>query len=298
MAQNYANNTQDQASLVQALQWYIDHGVDELLLEEPVDRTVVIPDIPKKQTASKSSGSKTNVVGFREQATQANLDAAQSDNMMGAAQAVVEAQNLAQGCQTLEELKQAIMEFEGLSVRKTATNMVFADGNPKASVMLIGEAPGADEDVQGKPFVGISGQLLDRILACIDLDRSSEDPIRSVYISNILNWRTPGNRTPTQAEMDISLPFIERHIALAQPKLLILCGGVAAKTILKRSESISRLRGVFHDYSACGRGCHSRHGDLSPSLFIADSGTEKSSLGGYADVPGKAGKDSHINISL
>ena len=114
--------------------------------------------------------------------------------------------------------------------------------------MLVGEAPGADEDRQGKPFVGASGQLLDRILACIGLDRTQEDPLSSVYISNILNWRPPGNRTPNPAEIAVSLPFIERHIQLVKPKILILCGGVSAKALLGRDESISRLRKGWHDY--------------------------------------------------
>ena len=235
MSQNYA----DKAQLIEALQWHIDHGADEALSGVPIDRTVM-PELPKRQTSSKSQLSQANIVDFEDNAKQ--------QEMMGAAQAVVEAQKLASECKTLDDLKKAISNFKGLSVRKTATNMVFSDGHPEAPVMLIGEAPGADEDIQGKPFVGVSGQLLDRILACIGLDRTSEEPSKSVYISNILNWRPPGNRTPTQAEMDISRPFIERHIALAQPKAIILCGGVSAKSLLRRSESISKLRGSFHDY--------------------------------------------------
>jgi uracil-DNA glycosylase family 4 len=113
--------------------------------------------------------------------------------------------------------------------------------------MLVGEAPGADEDRQGLPFVGVSGQLLDKILACIDLSRTAEDPAKAVYISNILNWRPPGNRTPSDSEVAISLPFIRRHIELVRPKCLILCGGVSAKALLGSGDSISRLRGKFHD---------------------------------------------------
>ena len=114
--------------------------------------------------------------------------------------------------------------------------------------MLVGEAPGADEDRQGKPFVGVSGQLLDKILSCIGLSRTEQDPAKAVYISNILNWRPPGNRTPSPAEIDISLPFIERHIALVKPDFLILCGGVSAKGLLGTSEGISKIRGRFTDY--------------------------------------------------
>ena len=236
-----SHNNTEKAYNIQALQWHIDHGADEVIVDTPIDRTAM-PELPKRDEvkAGKSSSASTPPTGFQDNVVQAD--------MMGAAQAIVEAQKLAASCTTLEELTQAIQNFEGLSVKKTATNMVFADGNPKASIMVIGDAPGADEDIAGKPFVGVSGQLLDRILACIDLGRSDENPQKSVYISNILNWRPPGNRTPTQSEIDISLPFLERHIALVKPKMIILCGGVVAKGLLRRSESISKLRGGFHDY--------------------------------------------------
>ena len=127
--------------------------------------------------------------------------------------------------------------------------MVFCDGNPAAPVMLVGEAPGTEEDRTGRPFTGDTGLLLDRILKAIGLDRTEQNPAAAVYISNILNWRPPGNRTPSPAELDVSLPFIERHIALAQPRLLILCGGLAAKTLLGTGETIARLRGKWHDYT-------------------------------------------------
>ncbi len=159
-----------------------------------------------------------------------------------------EAARLAQSAQTLDDLRAAIAAFDGITLKKTATNLVFCDGNPAASVMLVGEAPGADEDRMGKPFVGVSGQLLDRMLAFIGLDRTVEDPAQSLYISNILNWRPPGNRTPTAAEIEASLPFIERHIALVRPKVLIFAGTVAAQALLGRTESISKLRGRLQDY--------------------------------------------------
>lgn len=222
-----------------ALQWHLDNGADEVLQDAPNDRTAAITQLLK-----------TPSVEIAPQGRSAPIIAAapSQPDMLGSAAAKVEAVRLAQGCNTLEELRAAIAGFEGLAIRKTATNMVFCDGNPSAPVMLVGEAPGADEDRQGKPFVGVSGQLLDRILGCIGLSRMEEDPAKAVYISNVLNWRPPGNRTPTQAEVDISLPFIERHIALVKPKVLILCGGVSAKGLLGRDEAISKLRGKFHDY--------------------------------------------------
>ena len=127
-------------------------------------------------------------------------------------------------------------------LKKTATNMVFADGEAGADVMLVGEAPGADEDRQGKPFVGVSGQLLDRMLASIGLDR------KTVYITNILLWRPPGNRTPTAEETKLFLPIVRRHIELARPKLLLAVGGSSAKTLLGSTEGILKLRGRWHEF--------------------------------------------------
>lgn len=143
---------------------------------------------------------------------------------------------------TLEALREELTHFDGCALRHTAMNLVFADGNPQAEIMLIGEAPGEDEDRQGKPFVGVSGKLLDRMLASVGYDRTS------VYISNILFWRPPGNRSPTDAEIAACLPFAERHIALIKPKMLILLGGVAAKSLLRTKEGITRIRGRWVDY--------------------------------------------------
>jgi uracil-DNA glycosylase len=143
----------------------------------------------------------------------------------------------------LEELETAVRAFDGCVIKKTASKTVFADGNPKAKIVIIGEAPGAQEDMQGIPFCGPSGQLLDRMLASIGLDRTK------VYISNTVFWRPPGNRQPSMEETAICLPFVEKHIALVNPALLILSGGTATTTLLQRDQSISRLRGKFYEYS-------------------------------------------------
>ncbi|MCI5059884.1 MAG: uracil-DNA glycosylase [Alphaproteobacteria bacterium] len=247
MTENTSPNTLKYPVLTQALsatlEWYTDQGIDMLLGETP--RTHI-----QEKSQNHLSDSVATQAPIKPVITAAPPppSALPQDKILGAAEAIIEAEKLAASCTILGELQSAIASFEGLSVRKTATNMVFSDGNKEARVMLIGEAPGADEDRQGKPFVGMSGQLLDKILGCIDLNRKSEDPQKSVYISNILNWRPPGNRTPTDAEIDISMPFIKRHIALIQPEILILCGGVSAKSLLGRTEGISRLRGKFQDY--------------------------------------------------
>ncbi len=155
------------------------------------------------------------------------------------------AQVSAKSAQTLEELRTSLLSFGGCSLKYTATNLVFGDGNSKARLMLIGEAPGADEDRQGLPFVGQSGQLLDRMFAAIGLTRQE-----SFYISNIIPWRPPGNRQPTPAEADACLPFVRRHIDLISPDFLILVGGVAAKTLLGGRDGIMRVRGSWKDYTS------------------------------------------------
>jgi uracil-DNA glycosylase len=148
----------------------------------------------------------------------------------------------AYACKTLEELKNAMLRFTGCALKDTALNTVFADGSSYAKVMLIGEAPGADEDAQGLPFVGQSGQLLNKVFASVGLRRDQ------LYIANIVPWRPPGNRTPTTEEIAACQPFIEQHITLVKPKLLVFLGGVAAKTLLKTNSGITSLRGQFHNF--------------------------------------------------
>lgn len=231
-----------------ALEWHLAIGADEALDVEPIDRTVSAASVLKSLAGVEGGGDAPPLAAARAVATLPPSAIESGGELLGTAQARVEAARLAASCRTLEDLHAAIAGFEGLAIRKTATNMVFADGNPAARVMLVGEAPGADEDKQGRPFVGVSGQLLDKILKSIGLARTGDTPENAVYISNILNWRPPGNRTPSPAEIDISLPFIERHIALVKPKVLVLCGGVSAKGLLGSGDSISKLRGRFHDY--------------------------------------------------
>lgn len=224
----------EKQDFIAALQWHVDHGVDVAVLDQPVDRTAM-PEILKKSDIPKPISMPA-------------IQQEQDTPFMGSAQAIIEAQKLAAACNTLEELAAAIQNFDGLSIKKTATNMVFAAGKPESDVMVIGDAPATDEDIQAMPFVGETGQLCDKILACIALSRHPQENQKSVYLSNILNWRPPGNRTPTDSEIAISLPFIEKHIELVRPKILIFFGGVAGNALLKRSESISKLRGNLYDY--------------------------------------------------
>jgi len=156
-------------------------------------------------------------------------------------EAAEEAARLAAGAKTLEELIAAIENFEGCPVKSTANRTVIFDGNPDSRVMLIGEAPGAEEDRQGKPFVGAAGQLLDRMLASIGLDRET------AYITNVFFWRPPGNRTPTPQEIALCQPFVRRHVELVRPKAILALGGVSAKSLFETEQGITRLRGQWKD---------------------------------------------------
>jgi len=151
--------------------------------------------------------------------------------------AVMQARSAAKNAKTLDELRTILDNFEGCALKPTASQLVFADGNPEARLMLVGEAPGRDEDIEGLPFVGRSGKLLDRMLAAIGFDRTS------VYIANIVPWRPPGNRTPTPQESQICLPFILRQIELADPDILVCLGGPSAQTLLGIKEGITKTRG-------------------------------------------------------
>jgi DNA polymerase len=207
--------------LVETLRWYQELGIDVAVSDTPANHAAPLRSIPPKPSP------------FREQPP------TPLSTVKSSASPTTDLSKV----NTLEELKQALAKFEGCALKKTATNLVFADGNPKSDVMLIGEAPGADEDRLGLPFVGVSGQLLDRMLATIGLDRSC------VYITNIVNWRPPGNRQPTPQEIAICKPFVEKHIALVKPKILVLVGGVAMKALFNTNDGIMRLRGTWQSYS-------------------------------------------------
>ena len=223
-------------TLAELLRFYADAGVDDALTESPVDRfaetaaQAAARAEPKARTAErKSPAAAAPAAPAPIQATLAIPDEQQA----------ALARTLAAEADTLESLQAALSRFEGCNLRATAKNLVFADGNPEADLMLIGEAPGRDEDLEGLPFVGRSGQLLDRMLAAIGLDRTT------TYIANVIPWRPPGNRTPTPLETEICRPFIERQIELARPKLIMTLGGASAKVILGATEGILRLRGTW-----------------------------------------------------
>lgn len=152
-------------------------------------------------------------------------------------ESVLSARALAASCSTIDELRVALESFEGCPLKTTATRLCLFDGNPQAEVMVIGEAPGAEEDREGRPFVGESGKLLDRMLAWVGLDRSG------VYITNLLPWRPPGNRSPASAEIAVCQPFLERQVEILQPRRILFVGGISARALLGRNEGVTRLRG-------------------------------------------------------
>ena len=231
--------TQSNDENAQALIFQMESGADVIIHEE---------DFSKKSKEAKPienkavSGQETSV----DERTSQTSKAPQTPK--GTAGWIEKAREAALACQTLDDLRRAIKDFEGLEVKNTATNMVFCDGNADARVMVIGEAPGADEDEQGKPFVGRSGRLLDLVLLSAGLSRKEENPDKALYISNFLNWRPPGNRTPTPQEMSIARPFIEKHIALKKPDIILCAGAVAIQTLIEGAPTLSKARDKWHDY--------------------------------------------------
>ncbi|MDP6013886.1 MAG: uracil-DNA glycosylase [Alphaproteobacteria bacterium] len=212
----------DLAGALSALAWLIGVGADEALDDTPRDRLVAVPPEPEPQP-------KTRRVPAAAPALTPTND------LMDQARAAAEAAD------SVTALAEAVAAFDGCALKATAKNTVFANGNPQADLMLIGEAPGAEEDRRGLPFVGKAGQLLDRMLAAIGRDRDS------VYITNMLFWRPPGNRSPSIEEIALCRPFVDRHMVLAGPKLVVCVGGISAKALLGCSEGITRLRGKWYE---------------------------------------------------
>lgn len=236
------------------LRWYLEAGVDEAVGEDPLDRYALsaaqaqAKAQARTQTRPVAAGAPPMAPprpdpGHRPAAMPGHAAPVLSDSPRQAAQS---AAHMAAAARSLEELRRALESFEGCPLKATATHTVFADGNPGGALMVVGEAPGRDEDRLGLPFVGESGQLLDKMLASIGQTRDT------FYITNVLPWRPPGNRTPTDAEVAVCLPFLERHIELVQPKALLLVGGLAAKTIFARPEGIMKLRGRWHGHATPG----------------------------------------------
>jgi len=236
------DGTTDKRDLADLLAWYAAMGVDVALEETPVDR-LAKPAEPPRHSEPLPPPVAEPVQAPPPRAliapTQRSAQPPAETERMARA-AAMEAANL-------DELRQALERYDGCNLRQTATQLVFADGNPASRVMLVGEAPGRDEDIQGLPFVGRSGRLLDRMLAAIGLDRTS------VYIANVVPWRPPGNRTPTPQETAACRPFIQRQIQLADPDFLVCLGAPAAAELMNNRAGILRFRGQWREYDTGNR---------------------------------------------
>jgi DNA polymerase len=216
----------------QLLAFYLEVGVDCALAEASVNRLSGPDIIPAASDAALPKPVRTA----------APIPAARAEAVPAPEAAIVSAREAARTAPTLEALRELLENFDGCALKSTATRLVFADGNPRARIMFVGEAPGREEDLEGLPFVGRSGKLLDRMMAAIGLDR------RSVYIANVIPWRPPGNRTPTPQETQICLPFIQRQIELVNPDVLVTLGNPSTQTLLGTREGIMKTRGRWFDY--------------------------------------------------
>lgn len=210
------------------LEWLLEMGCDEAIAAQPLNRYALPDRMPPASAAAPPAAPPD---------TAPPLAPAASDP-------VAEAERAAASARTLDDLRAALAAYPHCEIRLGAKNLVFSDGNPAARVMIIGEAPGRDEDRAGKPFVGAAGQLLDRMLAAIGLARDAEDASKSVYITNVLPWRPPSNRDPEPAEVAMMLPFLRRHVDLADPEVLILMGNHACNAVLGK-RGITKLRGQW-----------------------------------------------------
>ena len=236
------------------LAWQMEAGADEAIAETPLDRFATAPPRPSEDRKPPDPPDPPDPPA----------------GWAASAPATASAQEIAAAACDLLSLRSAFEAFDGCPLKETATNFVFADGAAKAPLMFIGEAPGAEEDRQGVPFVGPAGRLLDRMLPAIGLDRGD------VCITNILPWRPPGNRNPTDSEIAVCLPFIERHIALVEPRVVIAVGGTAAKALLNTREGIMRLRGRWFSYTVSGSGTRiPLRAILHPAYLLRQPGQKK-----------------------
>lgn len=281
----------NRSDLADLLAFYASAGVDDALEDAPVNRFAEAVPKPAERTPMAAAPARENVQQQPPPAPprpdMSRLpDAPPARVPAGAATVPDEAQaalarQLAAMASTLDELRQHMAAFDGCNLKFTAKNLVFADGNPNADLMLVGEAPGRDEDLEGLPFVGRSGRLLDRMLAAIGLDRTS------AYIANVIPWRPPGNRTPTPHETEICRPFIERQIELVNPKVLVNLGGPSAKTLLNTTEGILRLRGNWRVHTTASGTAIPAMPTLHPAYLLRTPAHKKLAWRDFLEVKAK-----------
>ncbi len=267
------------------IEWLVEMGADEIIGDRPVNRLVAPkpgpePEARKPAAPAPPSRPKAAVGEFR------------GGPLPAQAAGTSDAAQMAAECTTLAELEQALRRFDACPLKKTANNLCFADGNPEAQIMLIGEAPGRDEDIQGKPFVGRSGQLLDRMLQAIGLSRHGETPQNSVYISNVIFWRPPGNRTPTDQETLMCLPFLKRAIEIKKPRYIVCLGATPTQRLIGRSEGILKLRGRWFDF-ASGERSIPLLATLHPAYLLRQPAQKRLAWRDFLSLKQKHASDAH-----
>lgn len=235
------------AELLACLTWQLDMGADEAVADAPVDRFAASAELVQKRQAVSTAEVQATLSRTAPPAAVRPAQPVSSDT------AEQDARSLASAAQSLDGIAAALSGFDACPLKRTATNLCYYDGNPKARVMFIGEAPGRDEDIQGKPFVGRSGQLLDKMLAAIGLDRHSDDPATAAFITNVIFWRPPGNRKPTEAETLMCLPFVHRTIELQTPELIVCLGATPMQRLTGRTDGILKSRGRWMEVEIAGR---------------------------------------------
>ena len=253
--------------LITALSFYIENGLNEVYSNKLQNNFVIKKTMTKESTKqnftqniNQDNSQKNSFIKPIFSTSQAistlakksqqisnlqinNSDSSSLEKFLPLNDIVERARNIANQCQDLNELKKAVENFDGCNLKKMATNTVFSDGNPDSEIMVIGEAPGNNEDLQGIPFCGDSGILLNEMLNAVNLTRKKD-----FYITNVIFWRPPGNRRPSEEELAICRPFVEKHIQLFAPKVIILVGATAMSAILGINEPITKIRGRFLDY--------------------------------------------------
>ena len=244
---NRANDIPREDALAQ-LEWLLDMGADEAIDNEPVDRFAASAQrLKQQQAASAPQQAATRPVPTRGTGTAA------TSAPMTKEQSVQTSRDIALACATLADIEQALEEFDACPLKRTASNLCYADGDASARALFIGEAPGRDEDIQGKPFVGRSGQLLDKMLSAIGLDRKSGDASNAAFITNVIYWRPPGNRKPTEPETLMCMPFVERTIELQEPEIIVCLGATPMQRLTGRTDGILKSRGRWMSIDVAGR---------------------------------------------
>jgi uracil-DNA glycosylase family 4 len=287
-------NSHDRSALIRQLAWQHAMGIDEILLDVPApDESLSMSALtsPAGQLAGRPAAPapathlppEDAAPKPPEPASAVSADPSSSQTVVGqtvVGQTVVGQTAALSDITSLDDLRATLAGLDGCALKHTASNMIFADGNPGAKVMVIGDVPGRDEDRVGLPLVGSDGQLLDRMLASIGLSRAE------IYIVPLIPWRPPGNRTPTAEEMALLVPFLYRHVQLAAPEMVLLLGGVTAKTILPSGGGILKLRGRWHDIDYGGTTCPTM-ATLHPA-YLSRSPAQKRLA--FADLVALAGK--------